>query len=273
MSKRSDRDRILLLLSDSESRQLPNLRIKTELNLGDEHYRDVRDQLLEGGLVKKYQCFSGGIRLTKKGEKEVPGGEELPGSTVDRESDLYNPLMQFLERQAQDGEIAAVVSNTSAFKKHGKWQNPDVTQIAIEHYHHLRKMHVVVTTFEVKQFPYWDVSVVYEAASHHRFAHESHVVLEWPNGVAFSFTDPTFKLDQIVRECQRFGVGLATLHPYFKSYRLYQQLNPKPRLPKDEDVEGWLEYVFSRDEEACEKYKELIANVQRGLAWSGEGQS
>jgi hypothetical protein len=71
-----------------------------------------------------------------------------------------------------------------------------VTRIVIEYYPNLRKTQVTVATYEVKQFPYWNVSSAYEAAAHHRFSHEAYVVLEWPNGVDFSLTDPTHKLDR-----------------------------------------------------------------------------
>ena len=70
MPKLSDRDRILRLLSEAEG--LSNIRIKTELNLSDDRYDTVRDELLQDNLIEKYVCRGGGIRLTRKGEKESP---------------------------------------------------------------------------------------------------------------------------------------------------------------------------------------------------------
>jgi hypothetical protein len=120
---------------------------------------------------------------------------------------------------------------------------------------------VTVATYELKQFPRWSVNVVYEAASHRRFSHEAWIVLEWPNGVEFSLTDPTYKLDQIARECQRFGIGLATLHPYYTSHRLRPRLDPLPNNPDDEDVEAWLDYIFSRNAQALRTYNDRIEKV------------
>jgi hypothetical protein len=117
----------------------------------------------------------------------------------------------------------------------------------------------------VKQFPKWTVSAVYEAASHHRFSHEAHVVLEWPKDLEFSVTDPTYKADQIARECQRYGVGLATLHPHYNGYRLFPRIDATPRTPDDEDVDIWLDYVFSRNAEASTRYNERIQIVQKQL--------
>jgi hypothetical protein len=261
MTRTADRDRILFLLKESEG--LSNLRVKTELNLSDDRYKEVRDPLLREGLIQKYICRGGGIRLTRQGEKAVPHEEDGAESTVPKEADLYEPLAQFLRDQSEEDEVEATVCDTHVLKQRGQWQNPDITRIAVAYYRHLRRMHVVVTTYEVKQFPRWDVSVVYEAASHHRFSHQALVVLEWPNKENFSLTDPTHKLDQIARECQRSGVGLCTLHPHYSSYRLHPQIDAQPRQPPtDEDVDSWLDYVFSRDSEALSDFNKRASKVQ-----------
>jgi TPR repeat protein len=39
------------------------------LNLSDDRYDVVRDELLRDGLVEKYRCAGGGLRLTRKGKK------------------------------------------------------------------------------------------------------------------------------------------------------------------------------------------------------------
>jgi predicted transcriptional regulator len=262
MPKLADTDRVLQLLSDNEG--LSNLRIKTELNLGDERYAIVRNELIESGLVEKTRGRGGGIRLTRKGERESPSYDGL-SSGVEGESDLYTPLVNFLEAQAVEDGVQAVVCSTHSLRSKGQWQNPDVTRLSVEYYRNLRKMQVTVSTYEVKQFPKWTVSAVYEAASHHRFSHEAHVVLEWPKDLEFSVTDPTYKADQIARECQRYGVGLATLHPHYNGYRLFPRIDATPRTPDDEDVDIWLDYVFSRNAEASTRYDERIQIVQKQL--------
>jgi len=257
-----DKKRILRLLIDTEG--LSNNRIKTELSLTDDRYNAVREELINEGLVEKYVCKGGGLRLTRKGEKEN-GTQEDVSSGVENESGLYKPFGLYLETQAEQDGVEAVICPTYKLKARGKWRNPDVTRVAIEFYRHLRKVDVTVTTYEVKQFPNWNVSAVYEAASHHRFSHEAYVVLEWPNDVEFSLTDPTYKLDQMARECRRHGVGLATLHPWYKSYRLRTRIEPDPKIPEDEDVELWLDYVFSRNTDARDAYHHKFSTVQKEL--------
>lgn len=143
---------------------------------------------------KRYVVRGGGIRLTRKGERESPAYDGQ-SSAVGGESELYKPLVSFLEAQADEDGLQAVVCSTHSLRARGQWQNPDVTRVAIEYYPNLRKMQVTVTTYEVKQFPHWSVDAVYEAASNHRFSHEAYVVLEWPKDLDFSITDPTYKVD------------------------------------------------------------------------------
>jgi len=122
-------------------------------------------------------------------------------------------------------------------------------------------MRIVVTTYEIKQFPRWSVNAVYEAASHYRFAHKAYVVLEWPKNVEFSFQDPKYRLNQLYRECVRHGVGLATLEPYYNSYRMYPHLDPHPLVPQDEAVDSWLDYMFTRLESQRVAFEELLKNT------------
>lgn len=263
MPKISDCERVLRLLQETEG--LSSRKIKTELNLSDDRYDAVRQSMLDEGLVEKYVCRGGGIRLTPKGDKATPTNE-ITSSTVARELDLYGPLVTLLEAQAKEDDTEVVVCATHSLRARGRWQNPDVTHVAIEYYQHLRKTRITVATYEVKQFPRWTVDAVYEAASHRRFAHEAWVVLEWPNGTDFSLTDPTYKLDQMFRECQRFNVGLATLHPWYKSYRLRERYEATPNVPKDDDVEAWLEYMFDRAPKTLEAYNARFEAVQNRLS-------
>jgi hypothetical protein len=259
MPRIADSDRVLRILKDVEG--LSNLRVKTELGLADDRYEQVRTELLADNLIEKYVCRGGGVRLTRKGERENLTDEKHV-SSVKHEKDLYDPLNKFLERQANEDELEAVICATHNLKARGQWQNPDTTSIAIEYYRHLRKVSVSVTTYEVKQFWRWNVDVVFEAAAHHRFSHEAHVVLEWPNELEFSLTDPTYKIDQIARECQRFGVGLYTMHKDNSSCRLHPRLEARPSTPNDDDVNGWLDYVFSRIPNAEDEFNQKMTSIQ-----------
>lgn len=251
----ADSDRVLRLLQQTSG--LSNPAIRTELNLADTRYQEIRQSLIQEGLVEAYRCRGGGIRLTTRGESSVPTDENAPQSTVKAEKNLYQPLIKLLEQQSTEDDTSSIVVNTADLRKKGTWQNPDVTQVMIERYPYLRRTEIIVQTFEVKQWGRWDINVVFESASHKRFSHEAAIVLEWPNGVDFSLSDPTYKLDEIARECRRFGVGLYTLRPYYSAYRLYTHIETPRHIPLDADVESWLEYLFTRRPAALQKFEQL----------------
>jgi hypothetical protein len=62
-----DRVKILNLLDEKWG--LPNHQVKQALNLSDARYGAVRNELKRDGLVEKYRCRGGGLRLTRKGKK------------------------------------------------------------------------------------------------------------------------------------------------------------------------------------------------------------
>ena len=262
MARLDDKTRIRRILSDRKGSRIIELRLNwaSQMTVMKPFVR----LLSMKALLRNTFARVGGLRLTRAGERQS-GSEEEATSTVEKESGLYEPFAKFLEVQADSDGVQAIICSTHQLKARGKWSNPDVTRIAIECYRHLRKIDVTVTTYEVKQFPNWTVAAVYEAASHHRFAHEAYVVLEWPNGVEFSLTDPTYKLNQIARECRRHHVGLATLHPWYKSYRLRIRIEPDPKAPEDEDVELWMDYVLSRNAAARKSYDNKFALIQGQL--------
>jgi hypothetical protein len=62
--KPTNRVRILRLLDETAG--LSNLRIRTLLNLSEENYVKVREELLQDRLVEKYVCKGGGILISKQ---------------------------------------------------------------------------------------------------------------------------------------------------------------------------------------------------------------
>ncbi len=246
--RKSDTERIIKALAGSE-RGLTNSYLKSELNLSDERYFSIREELLCDGDIEKYRCRGGGIHLTGPGEKKAHKYKKVVSKVPDEKA-LYSPLCELLHKNIKEDDLTGIVIDTSSLCKKGKWQNPDVLQVIKDRYEYLAKEEIVLTSFEVKQWGGWDTRVVFEAASHRRFVHKSVVVLEWSAGVDFSMSDTTYKMDEIARECRRFGVGLSTLHPWYSSWRLHMRIEPEPHEPSNSDVEEGLEYVFSRNEKA-----------------------
>jgi S1-C subfamily serine protease len=80
-----DRIRILRLLDGREG--LSTRQIKLALNLSDDRYNVVRDELLRDGLVEKYRCAGGGLRLTRKGKKVV--SQSRASATEENEAESW----------------------------------------------------------------------------------------------------------------------------------------------------------------------------------------
>lgn len=262
MVRPTDENRVLWLLAEAAG--LPNSRVRTELGLSDARYLEVRDQLLEGGLVEKYRCRGGGVRLTSRGEVKVYGAPLHGESAVAHEKDLYAPLIDRLSRDASEDAIEAVLVDTSNLRKRGKWQNPDVTRVTVESYRYLQTFRAMVTTYEVKQWGRWDISAVFEAASHDRFVHEAYVVLEWAKGVPFDAPEHQPGMMQIASECRRFGVGLARMTPHYSGFRFSVDIEPTQREPHDRDVDAFLDYMFERRRHAREQYLAMLNGVRTG---------
>lgn len=264
MPRTSDRDRILGMLSDA-GQGLSNQRIKNALGLGEERYEEVRSALLDEGLIEKYRARGGAVRLTRKGERHV-APDDGERSQVEKEQELYPLLVDALAKEFEDD--LAIAFDTGRFRKRGQWKNPDVTSVAVEVHPWLHRREVLVTTYEVKRYGDQSITCVFEAASHASFAHQAYVVLEWLG--TFDATD--VRIGQLLSECQKFGVGLATLEKHYKSFRLTERLPPvTQRLPLDRDVDEWLQYAFDHDEAAKKAFLKVWAKSGTRLAVHDNG--
>jgi hypothetical protein len=251
MPRPSDSDRLMWLLQEQGGTS--NQQARSVLDLSQERYGTVRDGLIADGLIEKFRCRGGGILLTSAGAKQkaAPGAK----SSVGQERDLYGPFAVALASEAEENEESAIVFDTSALRKSGKWSNPDLTKIAIRSFPILRTSKVVLTTYELKQWGRWNLEAAFEAASHRNFAHYSYVALEWAKDF------PVEGLDEIKQACSRFDVGLMTLHPYYNKWRHVVQLEASPYVPSEDFVEEYLGYVFEKQSGSQQKYDALWERI------------
>ncbi|MGH8652604.1 MAG: hypothetical protein ACREYE_10745 [Gammaproteobacteria bacterium] len=251
MTRPTDTDRLLWLLQEQGGTS--NQQIRSTLNLTDKRYGELKERLIADEFIEKYRCRGGGIRLTAKGARI----DALSGnvSAVANEKALYPYFVNALAAEAKENEEVAVVFDTSALRKRGKWSNPDVTRVAIRHFPILRTHKIILSTFEIKQWGRWNAEVIYEAASQRRFAHEAYVVLEWAKDV------PIEGLENLNAICGRFGVGLMTMQPHYNSFRHIIHLEAEPHNPPDDNVEEFLGYVFEKRAENETAYNSLWESI------------
>lgn len=247
MARSPDKDRLIWLLQ--EQGRSSNQNVRSALSLSDDRYAKIRQELLAEGLIEKVKGQGGGVQLTTRGMKE----KTLPDavSSVENEKALYSPFAEILDAEAKENEEAALVIDTSALRKSGKWSNPDVTKISVRKFPILRSHRIVLSTYELKQWKRWNIDSVFEAASQRKFSHEAYVVLEWAKN------EPVVGLEEMIAVCSRFGVGLLTLHPYYASFRYDIQLDAEKHAPSDDYVEEYLGYVFEKNNSASTKFEAL----------------
>lgn len=252
LGRPSDRDRVIWLLSEQGGTS--NQQVKGTLGLDDSRYAGVTEELFSEGLVEKYRCRGGGIRLTTKGLRQRP----LPGSSsaVNKESELYEPFRKALIAEIVENGETALVYDTSALRVRRKWSNPDLTKISVQRFPIQRLHKVVLTTYEVKQWARWNVEAVFEAASHRRYAHEAYVVLEWAKDTPLEGTE------YLESACSRFEVGLITLHPYYSGFRHVIRIPAIPHTPSNGEVEEYLEYVFQKRDGDLQAYEALWSSTK-----------
>lgn len=256
----SDATRILRILMEADGST--NSRLKTETELSDDRYNKVKKELLDQGYIEQYRCRGGGIKITNNGEKSLNTQKDNYKSIVSGEKDLYEPFSKIIKKQIFEDGSNSICIETSNLKKKGKWSNPDFTQISKESYKFLRKSDIIVSTYEIKQFPSFDSGSVFEAAAHLRFSHESTLVLEWPKELVFNLSDRAYRIDEIATECQRHRVGLAIMKPYHNSFRLHTHVESYRTNPQDADIESWLEYIIERLSDSKRKEIESFFDVQ-----------
>jgi hypothetical protein len=219
LGRKADRDRLLAALPGDGTFRT-NKDVRDELNLSEDRYWEVRDQLVEEGKIIKNRGQGGRIALnllsdgndkviTDKEEAKTEISQEIKKAAeeIKEEHALYEPFAKSIGKRAKDeGAENTVVEITARQGKRqtgGEWSRPDVCQVSVRNLRYLGQKVVEVTTFEIKTAD-CDVRAVYEALSHSRRAHRSYLAIYLPteNG------DIQERLDRIKAECARSGVGL-----------------------------------------------------------------
>ena len=196
-----------------------NKDVRKELNIPEDRFWIVRDQLVDEGKIIKGRGHGGRIALhialgekspeTQSDENKIEISQEISkvAYEIKKEFSLYEPFAESIRKRAKDegaeNTIVEITAVQGKRKTGGEWSRPDVCQISVRNLRYLGQKVVEVTTFELKLAD-CDVSAVYEALSHSRRAHRSYLAIYAP---AESGEIPD-RFDRMKVECLRSGVGL-----------------------------------------------------------------
>ncbi|MEM0287967.1 MAG: hypothetical protein QXG05_07360 [Nitrososphaerota archaeon] len=166
-----------------------------------------------------------------------------------RENLLYRPIADALIAQGKGYFWVKVTANLN---REGQWSRPDITKVEVDLFDYLPEKYVQVTSYEVKSKDAYDISSVYEAVAHQRFAHQTYLVLE--------VDDEDDEIDEEVRdEAVRLGVGIMKAYSKGedKKIELVKVEDPQMKHPSPEELDDFIDAFFGDDEEA-RKYKHVI---------------
>jgi hypothetical protein len=212
-----------------------------QLNLSKNSYNRLRSILKQKEFVSDAGEGAYGLVLTAKGRREFEKNHWGTGR-VTTESALYEPLCDSLRESYPDDEVL----NVGSLRRRGAWKNPDVLRVIARPGALGLGTLVHLVSYEVKRWTSaWSLSSVFEAASHAGFCHESYLVLEWAQDIAFSHEYLDVYGSHILEACRRFGVGLLVMHPIGDDkWRVERALLASDAHPNELSVHVYLDYLL-----------------------------
>ncbi|MDB5049133.1 MAG: hypothetical protein JWO30_2204 [Fibrobacteres bacterium] len=235
MGRKTDKEYLLELLPQ-DGTAMGNSNLKKTLGWNEDKYWDVRNNLLEEGLVSLGRGKGGSIFkvLTEEKTPKIV-------SVYQSEKSLYQPFAEAIAKgYTKDKDIKTFIIQETANQGKkltgGRWTRPDVVMISMNTYSFVPGKYLDVITFEIKPSTDFQITGVFETAAHSRFATKSYLCVHLPED--WDDTNPEY--ERIKAECGRFGVGLM----YFTNpadYDTYEILvEPKRWNPDPADTDSFI---------------------------------
>lgn len=193
-----------------------NISLMRALGWDDERYWEIRDHLVDSGVLVLGRGRGGSVRIVADDdEEELEGNASL---IVPMEAELYEPMARVIEHHwAKDQRFERVIVQSTARQGRrdtgGKWTRPDITVAALTTQLYVPGKHFEVVTFEIKAWNGLDVTAVYEALAHARAATRAYVLAHVPDNVLEGKKEDGRTegvLARIDEEAKRHGIGFIT---------------------------------------------------------------
>lgn len=221
-----DRRQQALLAAFGDDLALSNRQLRNRLGAdwSEDVYWAVRNRLVEQGKLELGRGRGGIVRL-------VPSDHESAGTVADddthgvppsqmgetnrRESSeaaLYEPMAQVLRQhwgreRGFDAYVVEVLAHQGARATGGRWSRPDIVVVGYKTFPYVPGRFLEVVTFEVKWVEGADITAVYEALAHRRFATRAYVIVHVPD----NRTDEVeAAIDGLAEEGKRHGIGVQS---------------------------------------------------------------
>jgi hypothetical protein len=177
-----------------------------QVNITVDDYWDIRDALYADDKIGVGRGKGGAIyRVTNAQQAVTP-----LGNLYGNERDLYEPVRKTVEGSLVklyriETFVSEITSNLGRRNTGGQWTRPDIALCSVTAYPFIPGKSIELITFEIKPMGMFQVTGVFETASHSVFAHRSYLMIHVPK----DYNDSSV-LDRLDRESDRFGVGFYT---------------------------------------------------------------
>jgi hypothetical protein len=185
--------------------------------------------------------------------EEGGSAERRTPSAIRGEKRLYEPLARALLTR-NTGKENSWTKVTAESDRSGQWSRPDLTCVEVSWFDYLPQKFVEVTSYEAKKQDSYNVSSVYEAAAHQRFAHKTYLVVEVEN------SDEELASD-VESEAARLGVGIMKTwwkDPAEHELAVEEIMEPAMKTPDPAELNRMVRDFFEDDEKGLSKYRHAI---------------
>ncbi len=261
----SDKAIQLLRLIPEDGSYVGNTFLRRRLGWpAEDEYWDARQELLDKGLIQTGKGRGGSVALVVASPSEIEEKAAKRAELVSDETELYEPLKKWIEStlgrpvdEVGDYFLVKITASPSGRKREsGQWSRPDVTSVQVNTYELVPHPDVEVSSYEVKRYgDSSNLSSVFEAASHSRWAHFTYLVVE------DSETAPLALSERFEQELLRYDVGLIKMFKHDCSYKFVEALEPSFQPPESKDLDELLKGFFASDGKNLRKFKQAIGKA------------
>lgn len=255
-----DREVELLARVPADGSGIGNGRLLRELGWGEEEFWEVRNRLVDRGVLEVGRGRGGSVRridattatlTTGIHPSDVPAPvEHHPEPERYPESSLYPPVLKVLsDRWVKDKRVESAIVQLTALQGRratgGKWTRPDVAVATLSTYPYVPGRHFDVITFEVKPSDAIDVTAVYEALAHLRSATRSYVLLHVPEAQESELDEVVIEL---CAEAKKHGIGVITFSDPAQYDTWDERVEPIRREPEPRKLNDFLATQFDKEQ-------------------------
>ena len=224
--------------------------LRDALGWDEDRYWQVRNRLLDNGLVQKAHGGPGGKTLIAP---PIPTLVAIPASdpegltplTYVGESSLYEPVREqilrgWIKDEGYDSYVVRITAAAGRRDTGGTWTRPDISMVGIQKFKFLRDPVFDVVSFEIKPKDQITVEAIFEALAHRQSTTRAYAVFHSTNDDFNSKPEA----GRIVALAEAHGVGVILADDPARYGSWAERVRAKRWLPDPADLNDFIQRVF-----------------------------